>query len=64
MSKSIQFQMAALLLLIAALVFPYFSFAGQYKCTRVVDGDTIKVANNGSQLTIRLVGIDAPETSH
>jgi len=38
--------------------------AGQYKCTRVVDGDTIKVANNGNQLTIRLVGIDAPETSH
>ena len=39
------------------------SVAGQYKCTRVVDGDTIKVANNGDQLTIRLVGIDAPETS-
>jgi micrococcal nuclease len=39
------------------------SFAGQFKCTRVTDGDTIKVTNNGTTSTIRLVGIDAPETS-
>jgi endonuclease YncB( thermonuclease family) len=45
------------------LILVSVSVAGQYKCTRVVDGDTIKVANNGDQLTIRLVGIDAPETS-
>jgi endonuclease YncB( thermonuclease family) len=38
--------------------------AAQYKCTRVVDGDTIHVFGNGSETTIRLVGIDAPETSH
>jgi endonuclease YncB( thermonuclease family) len=63
MSKSIQFHMHALLLVIVLLVFPCFSFASQYKSTRVVDGDTIKVANNGNQLTIRFVGIDAPETS-
>jgi endonuclease YncB( thermonuclease family) len=61
MNKSIQFDMRALILVIVLLVFPYISFAGQYKCLRVVDGDTIKVANNGNQLTIRLVGIDAPE---
>jgi endonuclease YncB( thermonuclease family) len=50
---------------IAAIFFILTSicFAGQYKCTRFVDGDTIKVVNNGNQLTIRLVGIDAPETS-
>ena len=39
------------------------AFAAQYKCTRVVDGDTIHVMGNGTETTIRLVGIDAPETS-
>jgi len=64
MRKSIQFYMPALILVIFLIVFPCLTFASQYKCTRVVDGDTIKVANHGNQLTIRLVGIDAPETSH
>ena len=61
MSKSIKVHMPALIWVIALLVFPYFSFADQYKCSRVVDGDTIQVDNNGNQLIIRLVGIDAPE---
>ena len=39
------------------------SYAGQFKVTRVTDGDTIKIVNNGTTSTIRLVGIDAPETS-
>jgi micrococcal nuclease len=39
------------------------ALADQYKCTRVYDGDTIKVTSNGSEITIRLVGIDAPESS-
>jgi endonuclease YncB( thermonuclease family) len=43
--------------------FSTISFAGQFKVTRVTDGDTIKVTDNGSKITIRLVGIDAPETS-
>jgi len=43
------------------LIFPAISFAGQYKCIRAVDGDTIIVANNGNQFTVHLVGIDAPE---
>jgi micrococcal nuclease len=29
---------------------------------RVVDGDTIKVARNGDVQTVRLIGIDTPET--
>jgi endonuclease YncB( thermonuclease family) len=45
------------------LVLPAISFAGQFKVTRVVDGDTIKVSSNGETVTVRLVGIDAPETS-
>ena len=39
------------------------SLAGQFNVTRVTDGDTVKVAGNGKNMTIRLVGIDAPETS-
>jgi len=39
------------------------AFAGLFKCTRVTDGDTIKVSGDDSKITIRLVGIDAPETS-
>ena len=39
------------------------ALAGQFKVTRVTDGDTVKVAGNDEKMTIRLVGIDAPETS-
>ncbi len=45
------------------LALPLFSFAGQFKVVRVYDGDTIKVVENGDKITIRLVGIDAPEIS-
>jgi len=44
-------------------IFPAISFAGQFKVTRVTDGDTIKIRGNGTTITIRLVGIDAPEIS-
>jgi endonuclease YncB( thermonuclease family) len=37
--------------------------AGEYQVSRVVDGDTLVVKKGATQLTIRLVGIDAPETS-
>jgi endonuclease YncB( thermonuclease family) len=45
------------------IAIPAICFAGQLKVVRVTDGDTIKVVNNGKASTIRLVGIDAPETS-
>ena len=49
---------------IILLVVSANSFAGQFTVTRVTDGDTIKVSGNGeSKITVRLVGIDAPETS-
>jgi len=38
--------------------------AGEYQVSRVVDGDTIILNNGTSKMTIRLVGIDAPEVSH
>lgn len=40
------------------------AFAGEFKVTRVVDGDTIKLRGASGDVTIRLVGIDAPEISH
>jgi micrococcal nuclease len=36
----------------------------EYKVTEVVDGDTIKIAYNGSEQSVRLIGIDTPETQH
>jgi micrococcal nuclease len=33
-----------------------------YFVTRVVDGDTIVVSGNGATTTVRLIGIDTPET--
>ena len=45
------------------LVLPLFSFADQFKVIHVYDGDTIKVTENGNEIIIRLVGIDAPEIS-
>lgn len=50
-------------IILILLVFPTVSFAGQYRVTRVTDGDTIKVSRDGTTTTVRLVGIDAPETS-
>jgi len=49
-------------LLLFLLVTP--ALAGQFKVSRVVDGDTIKVRGASGEMTIRLVGIDAPELSH
>ena len=45
------------------LATPLASFAGQYTVVRVCDGDTITASENGKKITIRLVGIDAPEIS-
>lgn len=45
------------------LVLPAFLSATDYKVSRVVDGDTLEVRKGSTKITIRLVGIDAPETS-
>ena len=43
---------------------PVFLFAGQYKVARVIDGDTFVVNHGSIKITVRLVGIDAPENSN
>ena len=37
--------------------------AAKYLVVRIIDGDTIKVLKMGNKISVRLVGIDAPETS-
>jgi len=39
------------------------SLAGQFKVTRVYDGDTIKAEGHDIGIKVRLVGIDTPERS-
>jgi len=38
---------------------PQYTF---YSVTKVVDGDTIKISMNGKEETLRLIGMDTPET--
>jgi micrococcal nuclease len=51
------------LFLVFAFLLPNISLAGQYEVYRVVDGDTFVVKHGSVKLTIRMVGIDAPEAS-
>jgi len=50
-------------LLAIFLVFPAFAWAGQFKVVRIYDGDTFKAEGHDIEITVRLIGIDAPETS-
>jgi len=36
----------------------------EYLVTKVVDGDTLTISKDGSSVTLRLIGIDTPETVH
>ncbi|HUV59165.1 MAG TPA: thermonuclease family protein [Desulfatiglandales bacterium] len=48
-----------------ALLLAFFtlSSAAQFKVTRVYDGDTVKAEGYDIEIKVRLLGIDAPETS-
>ena len=45
------------------LTLSFSAFAGQLRVVRVTDGATIKAAIDHMEINVRLVGIDAPETS-
>jgi len=45
------------------VILPALSLAAQFKVTRVCDGDTIVAKGDDIVIRVRLVGIDAPETS-
>ena len=53
-----------IILLLSFLFFsPNTGLAGEFKVTKVYDGDTIKAEGCDIQIKVRLVGIDTPETS-
>ena len=41
-----------------------FSKDSSYKVLKVVDGDTIKIDYKGKTESVRLIGVDTPETLH
>ena len=45
------------------LFFAHTALDTQFMVTRVIDGDTVKARSISKEITIRLVGIDAPEAS-
>lgn len=49
--------------MIFLLLAPALLCAGQFKIIRVSDGDTVKAQGYDIEIKVRLVGIDAPETS-
>jgi endonuclease YncB( thermonuclease family) len=53
----------SILAVLKILILPTLVLAGEYQVTRVIDGDTLVVQKGSIKMTIRLVGIDAPETS-
>ncbi len=60
MSRSLKI---SLILCVILLILPSLSIAGQFKVVRVYDGDTLKATGHNIEIKVRLVGIDAPETS-
>ena len=56
--------LAGLVLAIPAHAYPTMpqGVQGPFTVTKVVDGDTIWVDNNGQRLKIRMIGMDTPET--
>lgn len=39
-------------------------YDGPYEVVKIVDGDTVKLLMNGETTTVRLIGIDTPESVH
>jgi endonuclease YncB( thermonuclease family) len=59
MKKGVKIVLALLLI----FLFPHILLAGQFKVTRVYDGDTLGVGGRGIELKVRLAAIDAPDIS-
>lgn len=50
-------------LILLLLFLPALSLAGEFKVTRVYDGNTLEAQGHDIAIKVSLVGIDAPETS-
>lgn len=55
---------AAITIVIAGAIAGTRDQAPTYDVVRVVDGDTIVINEAGSSITVRLIGVDTPETKH
>jgi micrococcal nuclease len=42
--------------------YPSLAFSGQFRVTRVHDGETIRAEGHGVEIVVRLAGIEIPET--
>ena len=54
----------ALAILAALATSPAAAQTGSAHVDRVIDGDTIRVRLDGARFTVRLTGVDTPETTH
>jgi micrococcal nuclease len=61
--KQNRVSLLSICIVLNVLILPALVLAGQYEVYRVVDGDTFIVKHGSIKITIRLVGIDAPEAS-
>ena len=55
---------AALAVLAGLAGAPALAQTGTAQVDRVIDGDTIRVRLDGARYTVRLTGVDTPETTH
>ena len=55
---------AALAVLAGLAGAPVLAQTGTAQVDRVIDGDTIRVRLDGARSTVRLTGVDTPETTH
>ena len=61
-SKTLK-KIVILFFIFALPLFAHTALASQFVVTQVYNGDTLTVESEGYELKVRLVGIDAPETS-
>jgi len=50
----------AILVILLLTCFPAPSFSGQFRVTRVHDGETIRAEGHGIEILVRLAGVEAP----
>ncbi|MBC2576163.1 thermonuclease family protein [Peptostreptococcus canis] len=67
--KMMAYLLSAVLIISISNSYVVDSETGQVSCEKakvikVVDGDTIKVNINGNKKTVRMIGVDTPETVH
>jgi endonuclease YncB( thermonuclease family) len=61
--RNLMIRILAMNILVIIACWSTESSAGLFKVVRVYDGDTVKAVGHDIEIKVRLVGIDAPETS-